>query len=98
MEHEAYEKGWFTLLAMSQGPNPPKQPIRPLCSRLLYNLNGVTACPDWETYLFYMLSITARPSPIFSRRRIDILCCAIALLRKSGFCAVSHTQCYYKFT
>ena len=27
MEHEAYEKGWFTLLAMSQGPNPPNQPI-----------------------------------------------------------------------
>ena len=41
MEHEAYEKGWFTLLAMSQGPNPPNQPIQPLCSRLLYNLNWI---------------------------------------------------------
>ena len=28
MEHEAYEKGWFMLPAMSQGPNLPNQPIR----------------------------------------------------------------------
>ena len=39
MEHEAYEKGWFTLLAMSQGPNPPNQPIRPWSSPDLNNLN-----------------------------------------------------------
>ena len=39
MEHEAYEKGWFRLLAMSQGPNPPNPPIRPWSSPDLNNLN-----------------------------------------------------------
>ena len=39
MEHEAYEKGWFTLLAMSQDPNPPNQPIRPWSNQLLLLLN-----------------------------------------------------------
>ena len=42
MEHEAYEKGWFTLLAMSQGPNPPNQPIRPWSS------------PDLNIVLYYV--------------------------------------------
>ena len=39
MEHEGYEKGWFTLLAMSQSPNPPNQPILPWSSRHLLLLN-----------------------------------------------------------
>ena len=39
MEHEAYEKGWFMLLAMSQGPNLPNQPIQPWSSPDLNNLN-----------------------------------------------------------
>ena len=49
MEHEAYEKGWFMLLAMSQSPNPPNQPIQPWSSPDLNNLNYIV---DIITKLF----------------------------------------------